>query len=48
LSAQEETELLGIIKKLCSREEAPVEVFTVKAFVETESGKVNRRMTMKL
>jgi hypothetical protein len=48
LSVQDETEMLGKIKKLCRREEVPVKVITVDAFVETESGKINRRMTMNL
>lgn len=48
MSVYEKSQLLDKIKGLCDRGETPAKVFTFKAFVETSSGKVNRRMTLKL
>lgn len=48
MSDAEKAQLLDKLKALCDRGEAPAKVFTFDRFVETSSGKVNRRMTMKL
>ena len=48
ISDAEKIQMLDKLKALCDRGEAPAKVFTFERFVETSSGKVNRRLTTKL